>query len=320
MFRVAMFAMAFAMAATFDAAAEPAVRNSGEAAVPQTQQQDFGDFLKALHWTNWPRLYEMIPPPPGRDKPPGLDLFENFKLPDWLRLENFPPPFGAPNSRTETGANDEKKRPRFLYFSGTDLWAHWMFAHAGILWSPQGLDNDGFTLKLLTSAGVYRYLSTKLNNSTVLGQQFELAVMPGLRFVRAGFEFKVFAGPDYQLFHTYPLDPGAHLIGSHFGARVTAELWNEPSTTTMLAVDGSFSTLDSGNYARAAFGWRAFDLCYIGPELQVYTSENYRHMRYGVHFTAYKRDDREWLIALGIAEDSDKRSGAYLRLGFLRRR
>lgn len=316
MFRVATVAMAFAMAATCDAAAGPAIGNAGKAASERTLQQDVSDFFHALHWTNWPRLHEMVPPPPGRDKPPGFDFFENFKLPDWLS-----PPLAGPKSPTEPGATDvEKKKPRFLYFSGTDLWANWMFAHAGILWSPQGLNNDGFTLKLLTSGGVYRYSSTTLNNSTVLGRQFELAVMPGLRFGREAFELKIFAGPDYQLFHTYPLDPGAHLIGSHFGVRVAAELWNEPSPTTMLAVDGSFSTLDSGNYARAAFGWRAFDLCYVGPELQVYTSENYRHMRYGVHFTAYKRDDREWLIALGVAEDSDRRSGAYLRLGFLRRR
>jgi hypothetical protein len=44
-----------------------------------------------------------------------------------------------------------------LYFSGVDLWRNGGTAYAGALWSPGGLNSDGFTLKLLLAAGDYLY-------------------------------------------------------------------------------------------------------------------------------------------------------------------
>ena len=34
---------------------------------------------------------------------------------------------------------------RFLLFSGVDLWRDGQFLHRGLLWSPHGLDREGFT-------------------------------------------------------------------------------------------------------------------------------------------------------------------------------
>lgn len=316
--------MACAMAATplVSARSEPAIQNERGAGAHQTPPTELLELLHALHWTQWPRAQDMIPPPPGQNKPPEFDLFGILKLPDWLRLDNLPPPFGAPKPKepAEPEESDGKKKQKFLYFAGNDIWPNWVFAHTGILWSPQGLDNDGFTLKLLTSGGAYRYLSSALNNSTVLGQQYQVMAMPGLRFGREGFEFKLFAGLDYQQFRFYPIDPGTHLRGAQFGVRTTVELWHEPTNATMLQMDASLSTIGAGNYARLAFGWRAFDLGYFGPEVQAFSSENYRHMRFGMHLTAYKRGEREWSVGMGVAEDSDNRSGLYVRLGYLMRR
>jgi hypothetical protein len=33
----------------------------------------------------------------------------------------------------------------FFLFAGTDLWRDGAFVHGGLLWSPAGLDADGFT-------------------------------------------------------------------------------------------------------------------------------------------------------------------------------
>ena len=41
---------------------------------------------------------------------------------------------------------------QFLLFSGADLWRDGRFVHGGLLWSPGGLDNEGFTFQLVTSA------------------------------------------------------------------------------------------------------------------------------------------------------------------------
>jgi hypothetical protein len=35
--------------------------------------------------------------------------------------------------------------PSFLLFAGTDLWRYGAFAYGGTLWSPGGVDADGFT-------------------------------------------------------------------------------------------------------------------------------------------------------------------------------
>lgn len=322
--RVAGLATAFALAATVivSAGAEPANRNATGTETPSTRHDEWLELFNALHWSRWPRAQDLIPPPPGQDKAPEFDLLGIFQLPRGLRLDELPPPLGPgkPQGQVAPEASDSDKKRKFLYFTGGDLWANWAFAHAGILWSPKGLDDDGFTLKLLTSGGAYRYQSSALNNRTVIGRQYQVSAMPGLRFHRDGFELTLFAGLDYQQFRFYPVDPGTQLRRSHVGIRTTVELWHEPSNTTMLAADASLSTVGAGNHARFAFGWRAFDLLYLGPEMQVYTSENYRHTRVGMHLTAYKHRDREWSAGIGIAEDSDNRSGLYVRLGYLQRR
>ena len=41
--------------------------------------------------------------------------------------------------------NDGPTNPSFLLFAGSDLWRDGEFLNGGTLWSPKGLNNDGFT-------------------------------------------------------------------------------------------------------------------------------------------------------------------------------
>ena len=225
-------------------------------------------------------------------------------------------------ANVETGGPTEMhlEEQHFLYFFGSDVWPHWAFAHTGVLWSPGGLSNEGFTLKLLLNGGAYRYISGALNDTTILGQQSSITLLPGWRFKRAGYEVTVFAGIDYQRFRFTPDDPDTRLRGSQFGLRAGFELWHEPSPTTMLAADASISSIGAGNHARIAYGWRVFDKFYLGPEAQAYDTNPYFHARAGIHVTAFKTEDREWSGAVGYASDNDHRSGIYLRVGVLMRR
>jgi hypothetical protein len=230
------------------------------------------------------------------------------------------PPIALPKPpKVERGGPEELHREvqHFLYFTGSDLWPHWAFAHVGALWSPGGLDNEGFTLKLLLNAGAYRYVSGTLTNSTVLGIQSSITAMPGWRFKFAATEITVYAGVDLQQFRYVPDDPGASLRGRQIGMRGGFELWHEPTATTMFAADASISSIRAGNSARAAYGWRVFDSFYLGPEAQLYYSEPYLHRRVGMHITAFKHEDREWSGAIGYGSDSDHRSGLYIRIGVL---
>jgi hypothetical protein len=72
---------------------------------------------------------------------------------------------------------------------------------------------------------------------------------------------------------------------------------------------------------RLAYGWRAFGLFYIGPEIQGFMGDDsYQQMRAGLHFTGVKADAFEWSGAFGWADDSDGRDGFYGRIGVLVRR
>ena len=210
-------------------------------------------------------------------------------------------------------------RMNFLLHSGFDVWRHGAFGHAGMVWSPQGLDREGFALKMLFGGGYYGYRSGALNNMGVTGRQLGLAVMPGWRFVRNGWIVSVFGGLDVQAHRVWPDDPGAGLKGGYTGFRTAAELWFNPTPQTMISADASYSTIGSSYNARAAFGWTFLRLFYIGPEVQGFmTANNYRQFRAGMHLTSFKtKMTEEWSLGFGSARDSDDRSSLYVRFGYL---
>lgn len=215
---------------------------------------------------------------------------------------------------------DAPAEPTLLYFSGLDLWRQGGFLHGGLLWSPRGLEQEGFTLKFMVGSGAYRYLSGALNNTEVIGNQFSGSVMPGWRFKRAGFEVTTFAGPDFQDHRLSPDDPTNKIRGSHAGLRSGFDLWHEPTRTTMMALDASVSSIGGSYTAHGALGWRAFDRVYLGPEAAAQASDNYRQYRFGFHMTGLKTEKFEITAALGSARDSSRHQGVYGRLSLVARR
>lgn len=207
----------------------------------------------------------------------------------------------------------------FLLFGGSDIWGNGAFTYGGLLWSPGGLDREGFTLKTAISGGSYRYWSGALG-AEVTGRELVAQVLPGWRFKRDRLELKVFAGLDLEDHRLSPDDPSSHLRGNDVGLRLAADLWDEPTPATMFAADGSISTIIASYSARIAYGWRAFDRFYIGPEAQMFASDGYRQLRFGAHVTGFKTGRFEWSAAAGWSDDSDRRTSLYVRLGVLTRR
>jgi hypothetical protein len=218
------------------------------------------------------------------------------------------------------GASAEGGRPgeTLLLFSGSDLWRNGLFAHGGLLWSPQGLAREGFTFKMAIAGGAYRYTSGALGNASVLGREFKAAAMPGWRFKFERAEIKVFAGPEIQSHGTYPNDPGTDLRGTRGALRAALEIWYQPTPWTMLAADITASTISDNDYAlRLAAGWQMMENFYAGPEFQVWSAEDYRQYRFGIHLTRIVIKTEEWSLAAGWALDSDDRKGFYTRIGVL---
>lgn len=205
---------------------------------------------------------------------------------------------------------------QFLLFSGTDLWRDGGFGHAGLVWSPDGLDREGFAVKSLVGAGTYRY---RTGGNVVTGTQLLATLMPGWRVARSGWDLSFFGGIDIQQHWLRPEDLGNRMRGTHAGARVGADLWYEPGSQSMVNASASFSTVGASYWVRGAFGWRCFDRLYLGPEATALGSDDYRQLRFGVHATAYKTGWLEWSGGLGWTQDSDQRSGIYGRIGLLTR-
>jgi hypothetical protein len=205
-----------------------------------------------------------------------------------------------------------------LLFTGSDLWGHGSFLYGGALWSPNGLDRGGFTLKALISGGTYSYVSGALD-AKVDGRELVAQMLPGWRFKSGTTEIKLFAGLDVQQHRLSPDDPGSKLRGSDTGLRAAFEFWTEPATGMMIEADGSASSI-AGSYAiHAAIGWRIFDRFYLGPELAAFASDDYTQRRIGMHVTALRIGSAEWSAAAGYATDSDDRNSAYARFGVSRR-
>jgi hypothetical protein len=211
--------------------------------------------------------------------------------------------------------------PRFLLFSTTDLWRHGGFAHGGVVWSPGGVDREGFALKVMLGGGTYRYISGALGNTEVSGRLLAATILPGWRFVRGKFIATIYGGLDLQNHRLTPDDPSAGLRGGYVGVRLNAEIWYEPTPTTMIAADGMVTSIGTSYNARGAFGWRVFERFYIGREVQGFAAaDNYRQFRVGAHVTGFKSEWFEWSGSLGWATDSDDREGLYGKLGILMRR
>ena len=205
----------------------------------------------------------------------------------------------------------------FLLFGGVDFWRNGGFGHGGLLWSPDGLKQEGFTLKLLLGAGSYRY---RAGAADITGRQYLASTLPGWRFKDGAIELTVFAGLDLQQHQFSPDDPGNRLRGLNIGARGGIDLWFEPMPAALMgAMSISGSTVGKTIWMRAAAGVRTFDF-WLGPESIFCGDETYRQLRFGAHVTGLRTDILEWSAGLGWVTDSDKRSGLYGRLGVLVRR
>jgi len=185
-----------------------------------------------------------------------------------------------------------------MLFSGRDLWRNGAFAYGGFITAPGGFDDDGLMLKVLLSGGVYRYTAGDLDGAHVIGLEGTTQVLPGFRIKRFGVEAKIFFGLDVERHKLWPDDPGNRLKGTDLGVRIA-----------------------TSNSARLAYGWRVCedmfeDGFYVGPEVQYFGAEGYRHLRFGIHITELKAENYEWSAALGLARDSDGVAGPYVRIGF----
>ena len=205
-----------------------------------------------------------------------------------------------------------------LIYGGFDGWQSGGFGHGGLMWSPGGLDKEGFIAKFMAGGGTYNY---RAGTTDTTGYAAILNAAPGWHFKRGNIDLTVYAGLDIQNHRLRPDDLNNRSRGTHMGVRAGADLWVEPTSTTMASASISFASIGDSYWSRLAYGWRAFDnKVYIGPDVHVLGDDTYSQWRIGAHVTALKLGQYEWSFGAGFVEDSDNRSGIYGRVGLLLRR
>jgi len=208
--------------------------------------------------------------------------------------------------------------PAFLIFTGTDLWRYGAFFYGGTLWTPAGVDAEGFTLKMLLDGGGYTYWAGDVR-ANVDATMISASLLPGWRFKRDHLILTVFAGPVVQDYRLTPNDPGSGLHGLYLGAQFSADVWYQPTAMTMTAVNGTFTTIGLTGSLRVAFGYRLLEPAFIGPEIEEIWTTNFEELQFGVHVTGLRTRALEWSASGGWTLTSDQRSGPYLRLGVITR-
>ena len=92
----------------------------------------------------------------------------------------------------------------------------------------------------------------------------------------------------------------------------------------MVAADAALSSIATTNSARIA-GWRVFEEMlggiYVGPVIEYFGSDGYRHLRLGAHITSMRTEDTEWSAAVRLGYRTSPRpmTSPYLRLNMLKR-
>jgi hypothetical protein len=215
------------------------------------------------------------------------------------------------------GLSGGSRPEHFLYFSGFDLWGRGSSGYGGLLWSPGGLNADGFTLKLLLAGGTYLYSG---GNNDFRGAYLLASVLPGYRIKRGDVEIKLFGGLDLQHHGVSPDDPANNLKGNHVGARFNVDVWWEPiPAAMMLTTTLTGSTIGNNFGVRGAAGWKVLDRFWAGPEIEASGDRIYRQYRVGAHITSLKFGEFEWAFGAGYVEDNSHRSGLYGRFSLLTR-
>ncbi len=226
------------------------------------------------------------------------------------------PELTAPAASSDSLAGGSSPE-RFLFYGGFDIWRFGYAGYAGAQWSPDGLNTDGFVLGAFLSNGVERYDSGASHYRTTI---LRAAILPGWRFKRGNLEVKVFAGADFERDDYSAVAIGARSYANHFGARVATDLWWEPTPTMMVTSSMAVTTIASGYAARAAAGWRVFNVCWAGPEISISADRFSEQYRIGAHITAARTAMLEWSLGAGYVRDSFRRDGVYGRIGVPTRR
>jgi len=209
-------------------------------------------------------------------------------------------------------------------FAGVDAGDTWLFSYGGFTLAPDGLDREGWRIRLYGGAGHYRYTSSvEVSPGAVVdfdrrADVFQLEALVGWQLSAGMMTAKLFAGVAYEDHAVSPGDPQNAIAGAHFGAKLALETWFDLSRWAWASADASYASTIDGYSAAAKFGLKPVGWLSLGPEASAFGNREFDGHRLGA-FARWHCGGCDMTVSGGLSGDYDDETGAYGALSFYSR-
>jgi hypothetical protein len=184
-----------------------------------------------------------------------------------------------------------------------------------LLWAPtkEGLDKSGFRVRFETADGAYSYIDAPVP-LRVYGFGDEFSLLFGYEFFNASgnTSLLLMGGSNVEQNRVNAFDPINPVQGTEFGYKAHAELYSNPTTTTMISGEASYSTAFKAYYSQFEVGYALFKPeVFVGPYMAMLGDEHYSQWRLGGSINGLKFGKLELGLYGGYLHDRDQGNGVF---------
>jgi hypothetical protein len=173
-----------------------------------------------------------------------------------------------------------------------------------------GLDQDGFRLRLGGVVGRYSYVGSN-GIGRVNGTQSDGSFLVGYEWVIRAATIAVYVGADVENNKLSINDPNNSSAGTHVGAKVAADFYFNPTPYSMAAGTISYSTSNNAYYSRFKLGLAVIEQLYAGPEMLFLGDNFFSQWRFGAHLTGLRLGAMQFGLSGGYLSDKVRGHGGY---------
>jgi opacity protein-like surface antigen len=200
---------------------------------------------------------------------------------------------------------------RWVAFTGFDASKDSYSAWAGALIAPfAGLDTSGIRVLILGEGGAYSYPVT---GGSIDGIMTGGSLLAGYGFEGDNYSINLLAGGNAANHMLSAVDTENSVQGTAFGVQAHADARVNPTPSTLVYGEGSYSTAFRAYYANTKFGIQIANITglFIGPEAGVLGDRHSIQWRLGAHLTEFTVGPVQVGLSAGYAKDSDVGASPY---------
>lgn len=168
---------------------------------------------------------------------------------------------------------------------------------------------EGLAFRVEGLTGHYTYTSGQ--GTRIDGQSVEGSLLAGYRIRGDRIAITAYLGVTARNNTIDIPDPTNRTVGSSLAFKTAAELYAQPTSRSMVAAYGSYSTANNAYYGRVKLGYDAGNRVYFGPEFSALGDDFYKQWRVGLHATGWRLGPFDLAVAAGLLKDHRDGFGGY---------